>query len=103
MATTAINSTDLLAGEIYNESNREHAQNMFASTPSYGAEILNPILAETPEKLRNRRLHLGDGVWVAFCSECDAHVRSWGSVLLVRPLTDHLWEDHGVSQGPLLP
>ena len=103
MATSPINSTDLLNGEIYNAAGRARAAERYANTPTYGPETLNGALTKCPEKLRGRHVHMGGGVWVAFCSECDAHLRSWDSVLLMHPMIDHLWDEHGIEQGPLLP
>lgn len=101
--SSALHSTDLLDGAIWNESNQASAQSRYAHTPAFSAETLNEALDTRPEVVLGRSFHLGDGVWAVFCSECHSHVRSYGALLLTRPILDHKSEVHGIDQGPLLP
>lgn len=47
--------------------------------------------------------HIGGGIFLHRCRECDDYVRSYGAVLFIRALDIHQREAHGIEQGPLLP
>lgn len=90
--------TDLLDGAVYGAAHQpdevEYASEValrFDCTPVY------------PEVPRGKYLHIGEGVFLRRCPECDAFVRSYAGIVYIPAFDQHLRDEHGIDTGPMLP
>lgn len=88
---------DLLRGTIYGA---EHVDEKVHAIKMSGRFMRTPVHSEVP---RGRHLHIGDGIFLFRCPECDAYVRSYGGILVIPAFDQHLEQEHGIITGPLLP
>ena len=76
-----------IAGRILNERNAARAEAMYQATPVFGPD-------DVP---RGRTAHIGGGVFLSRCPDCDDYVRTFGAVLFIAEFA------HGIRQEALLP
>ena len=82
-----------LAGRILNERNAARAASTYQATP-----VFEP--ASIP---RGQTWHVGGGVFLSRCPDCDDYVRCHGSVQFLPDFADHQFRAHGIRQQALLP
>lgn len=70
-------------------------------TPSEAADKYRKTPAWDAENIRENRdraqgsYHIGNGVWLAVCPECDAETQTHGNVMIWNGIGQHRVDEHG--------
>lgn len=85
-----IAGTDVIVGTEYiREGEMERfmrrLDEQYSRTPVFDAERIP----------RGKHMHIGDGVWLRRCRECDDYIKTYGAIDYIREFAEHE-ADHGL-------
>lgn len=81
-------------GVVLPGAGKARSQERFAQTPVYDLQELVKACREH-NVIPKMRFHVGEGVFVRFCSDCGDYTLEWGSILTCHEMDQHVVNTHG--------